>query len=179
MLLNFVYMQKINPLKPSFSNDHLSGLYLNFQRSLFVNARFAKMPSFPFIKLFLSQINFPFNNKDTPSFYRNISNIHRIQLMIKNFDKRQGGKANRRLVFENSLVLGSFFENISSIEQNHFDKQELNIVHTILECMKELVVSDRPQFKKKVARLRDKVDLFKKEHVCVERSREEVVELLS
>ena len=113
MLLNYVFMQKINPLKSSFSNDHLSNLYLDFSRKLFINSRFSKMPSFPYLKTYLSQINYQFNNKDTSNFYRNISNIHRIQLMIKNFDKGQREEINNKIFFKNSLVYGSFFENLS------------------------------------------------------------------
>lgn len=40
ILLNYVYMKKINPIKPCFSNDRLYNLYLDFSQSLFINSKF-------------------------------------------------------------------------------------------------------------------------------------------
>ncbi len=44
--------------------------------------------------------------------------------------------------------------------------------------MKELVVKDKTQFKNKIGRLKDKVELFKEDKTFIEKTRDEVMDLL-
>jgi len=38
ILLNYMYMQKINPSKSSFTKENLHSFYMDFQSQLFVNS---------------------------------------------------------------------------------------------------------------------------------------------
>ena len=49
-----------------------------------------------------------------------------------------------------SLIYGAVFSDISNFEQNNFDKNEIEIIHTILEIMKEIMFQDGSSFFKKV-----------------------------
>lgn len=159
---NYVFFSKLNRNKTSFNEERLDDLKLSLEDGYFINSKFNKMPSFPFLKLWLSQMNFYFNNQKKIDFFKNIANFHKIQLIIKNFGK-QDKKNNKPYhnYFFISLIYGSFFYNLSHMEQNNFSKDEFEIIFLILNIMKEGLFKDKTSFENKLKRLKQKIKDFK------------------
>lgn len=159
---NYVYFSKLEKNKTSFNEEKLDDLNLSLEDGYFTNSKFTKMPSFPFLKLWLSQMNFFFNSQKKIKFFKNIKNFHKIHLIIKNFNKEQKNPNNPfHNYFYISLIYGSFFYNLSHMRQNNFSKDEFEILFLILNLMKDALFKDRSSFENKLKRLRLKVKDFK------------------
>lgn len=117
-------MKNINARSPSFSSDKFKGFRLDFDKVAFINKKFNKLPSFPYFKLFLQHISHNFQNKEEIDFFKNIENINKISIILKNYQKDETKRGNTAV----SIIYGAHFTDLSNFEQNDFDKKELEIV---------------------------------------------------
>lgn len=76
-------------------------------------------------------------------FFYNIDNFYKLQIILKNYKENP----NEKIV---SLINGAYFSDITNYEQNNFDRNELEIIHCILELMKEIIFQDDQVFFKKL-----------------------------
>ena len=59
-----------------------------------------------------------------------------------------------------SLINGATFDNMANYEQNNLDKNELEIIHSILDIMKDIIFADKMTYFKKLDQLESQIAEF-------------------
>lgn len=166
ILLNYVFFKKINRKHAAFAEDRLESLNLDIDKVCFADSKFKKMCSFPYLKLFLSQINQLFNFRYHTDFLRNLHNIKKLQLAVKAFSKEEQKNKNcgDNLIYV-SPIYGSFFYNLSVASQNNFNKVELDIVQFIVNIQKAIMLHDVFNFDNNLSKLKERLQELERSHI--------------
>jgi len=166
VLVNYVFFKKINRKHAAFAEDRLETLNLDIEKVCFADTKFKKICSFPYLKLFLSQVNQMFNFGYQTDFLRNLHNIKKLQLAVKAFNKEeQKNKANGDNLIYVSPIYGSFFYNLSVSQQNNFNKVELDALQFIVNIQKAVMLNDVFNFDNNLSKLKEREQELARSHV--------------
>ena len=166
ILANYVFFRKINRKYSAFMGNKLERMMLSVENNCFLDNKFKQICCFPFMRLFLSQINHFFNYDSKRDFLRNLYNIKKLQQAIKAYGKEEqkSKKTNSNLIYV-SPIYGSFFYNISEHEQNNFNRVELEIVMLVLNIQKAIMLKDLFNFDGNLSKLKEKARELEKSHI--------------
>lgn len=166
VLINYVFFKKINRKSAAFAEDRLETLNLDIEKVCFADTKFKRMCSFPYLKLFLSQVNQMFNFGYQTDFLRNLHNIKKLQLAVKAFNKEeQKNKTWGDNLIYVSPIYGSFFYNLSASPQNNFNKAELDVLTFIVNIQKAIMLNDVFNFDNNLNKLKERQLELAKSHI--------------
>lgn len=166
VLVNYVFFKKINRKHAAFAEDRLETLNLDIERVCFTDTKFKRMSSFPYLKLFLSQVNQMYNFGYQTDFLRNLHNIKKLQLAVKAFSKEeQKNKGNCDNLIYVSPIYGAFFYNLSASPQNNFNKVELDALQFIVNIQKAVMLNDVFNFDNNLSKLKEREQELAKSHI--------------
>lgn len=167
VLVNYVFFKKINRKHAAFAEDRLETLNLDIDKVCFTDTKFKKMCSFPYLKLFLSQLNQMFNFGYTTDFLRNLHNIKKLQLAVKAYSKEdQKSKNNCDNLIYVSPIYGSFFYNLSVNQQSNYNKIELDALQFIVNIQKAVMLNDVFNFDNNLSKLKEREQELSKAHIA-------------
>lgn len=145
VLYNYIFFRKINRKYATFSDDSL--LQIRFDTEPDV-----QQASFPMVKIFLSKLNFLFNNDLQVPFLSFFEDIRKLAVLAKSLENRQGPPYEN--FFYVSCLFGCYFYNLSHSEQNNFHPIEVQSAYLIHSAIVNLYLKNFSEFNASIADLK-------------------------